>query len=397
MALLPIEDALIRILKTAHVLPTENVKLENAFGRITAGSIKAKRDQPPFAASAMDGYALRHADIYATLTLVGTSAAGHAFKGTLKPGQAVRIFTGAPLPKGADTIVIQENVKVDGSKITIADPPALGRNIRPRSLDFPKGTTLVPAGTKLNARDIALAASGKNAFIRARKKPIVAILTTGDELVLPGAKARADQISSSNNHALLAFAQSLGCDVINLGIVPDNLKSITSAIKNASDADILITTGGASVGDHDFAREALQKAGVKIDFWKIAMRPGKPFMFGTKRKLRVLGLPGNPVAALVCAMLFLKPLIAAMQGQTLDRTTHFAKLAADLPANDQRQDYLRAQLTTSADGTRTATPSSKQDSSMQRVMRDSQCLIIRKPFAPTAVAGDIVEILFLDL
>ncbi len=396
MALLPVEDALDRILKTAVVLSQETVVLEKALGRVASQPVLAKRDQPPFDASAMDGYAIRHEGQLATLKVIGVAAAGHAFKGTLNAGQAVRIFTGAPVPKGADTVVIQENVSARGDTIDISEYPALGRNIRPRGLDFSKGAVLVPANTKLNARDIGLAASGNTAFIRVRRKPVVAVLTTGDELVLPGTKARADQITSSNNHALLAFAQTLGAQVINLGIIADNLKAITAAIKKASAADILITTGGASVGDHDFVQEALGKAGVKIDFWKIAMRPGKPFMFGTKGKLRVLGLPGNPVAALVCAQLFLKPLIAAMLNVNVEAPAHTAILTTDLPTNDRRQDYLRSTLHIAPDGSRHVAAVAKQDSSMQRIMRNAQCLIIRKPFAPAAKAGDVVDILLLD-
>ncbi len=217
MALLPVEDALDRILKTAVVLSQETVVLEKALGRVASQPVLAKRDQPPFDASAMDGYAIRHEGQLATLKVIGVAAAGHAFKGTLNAGQAVRIFTGAPVPKGADTVVIQENVSARGDTIDISEYPALGRNIRPRGLDFSKGAVLVPANTKLNARDIGLAASGNTAFIRVRRKPVVAVLTTGDELVLPGTKARADQITSSNNHALLAFAQTLGAQVINLG------------------------------------------------------------------------------------------------------------------------------------------------------------------------------------
>ncbi len=397
MALVPVDEALSRILKTAIVLPAESVALDHALGRVVAKPIMAKRDQPPFAASAMDGYAIRYEDSQKPLRVVGVAAAGHGFKGLVKPGHAVRIFTGAPLPRGADTVVIQENVAVEGESVRVSEWPGLGRNIRPRGLDFHKGAILVPGSTILNARDIGLAASGNNAFIRVRRMPVVAVLTTGDELVLPGYKARADQITSSNNHALLAFAKALGARVINLGIIPDNLRSITAAIRKADKADILITTGGASVGDHDFVQQALREAGVKIDFWKIAMRPGKPFMFGTKGKLRVLGLPGNPVAALVCAQLFLKPLISAMLNLSVEQPSHTAILTADLPANDQRQDYLRASLQIAPDGTRRVAAAPKQDSSMQRNMRDAQCLIVRKPFETAAKTGDVVDILLLNL
>jgi len=399
MALLPVTEALERILETARVLPGENVALDQALGRVTAQAIVAKRDQPPFNASAMDGYAVRFEDIGsipAAARMVGTAAAGHAYRGVLRAGEAVRILTGASLPQGADTVVIQENCRVEGSMIAVTQATTPGRNIRLRGLDFARGDVLMPAATRLNARDIGLAASGNTMMIRVRRKPVVAIITTGDELVLPGQKPRPDQITSSNSHALAAFAQSLGADVINFGIVPDKLAAITSAIKRAHRADILITTGGASVGDHDFVQAALRKAAVKIDFWKIAMRPGKPFMFGTKGKLRVLGLPGNPVAALVCARLFLKPLLAKMIGLAFEDAQIFARLGADLPANDLRQDYLRATLATQNDGTRIASAAVKQDSSMQRVMRDAGCLIVRAPHAPAAKAGELHPILLLD-
>jgi molybdopterin molybdotransferase len=396
MALLPVRDALSRILQAARLTSSETVKLAGALGRIAATDIKARRNQPPFDASAMDGYALRHEDVAqlpVTLKLIGTSAAGHGFKGQVKPGQAVRILTGAPMPSGADTVVIQENVLNQGTVILVREPTAKGRNIRAQGLDFLKSDVLVPKGTRLGARDIGLAASGNNPLIRVRMKPRVAVLTTGDELALPGAALRKDQITSSNSHALCAFALACGAEVVDLGIIKDDLKAIKAAIGRAARCDILVTTGGASVGDHDFVQEALKGAGVKIDFWKIAMRPGKPFMFGTKGRLCVLGLPGNPVAALVCAQLFLKPLIETMQGIAPSETPIMARLGADLGANDQRQDYLRATLVMAADGARVAAAAGKQDSSMQRVMRNATCLIVRPPHAPPTKAGEMVEIL----
>ncbi len=396
MALLPVSEALARILDTARLTVPENVQLSDALGRVAAKSINAKRDQPPFNASAMDGYAIRHEDnmrLPVKLKLIGMSAAGHGFKGALRPGTAVRILTGAPLPKGADTVVIQENTLLNGDMIEVIEATAKGRNIRPRGLDFASGTLLISAGVKLGARDIGLAASANAAMISVRKKPVVALFSTGDELVAAGKKPRPDQIISSNGPALVAYVQNCGAAVLDLGVVRDDLKATTAAIKKAVKADILITTGGASVGDHDYVQEALKHAGVKIDFWKIAMRPGKPFMFGTKGKLRVLGLPGNPVAALVCAQLFLKPLVDAMLGYEIATQPVLARLGGDLPANDQRQDYLRAKLTITPDGSRMATPQTKQDSSMQRVMRDADCLVIRPPFAPEVKVGDIVQIL----
>ena len=399
MALLPVSEALARILETARLTSVESIPLKDALGRTLAKDVVARRNQPPFAASAMDGYAVRHEDINtvpATLNLVGVSAAGHAFKGVVKTGTAVRILTGAPLPRGADTVVIQENTKLEGQSLAVLETTSMGRNIRANGLDFTKGATLVPAGTKLGARDIGLAASANAALIRVRKKPVVAIFSTGDELVEAGKPPRADQITSSNAPALAAFVRSCGGDVIELGIIRDDLRATTGAIKKAARADILLTTGGASVGDHDHVQAALKEAGVKIDFWKIAMRPGKPFMFGTKGHLRVLGLPGNPVAALVCAQLFLRPLIDAMLGVEIDVQPVLARLGCDLAANDQRQDYLRSKLEFATDGSRTVMPHMKQDSSMQRVMREADCLVIRPPFAPDVKTGDLVEILLFS-
>lgn len=396
MALLPVSEALARILDTAQLTSVESVSLDDALGRTLAKDIVARRDQPPFDASAMDGYAVRHEDVTslsARLKLIGVSAAGHAFNGTVKAGMAVRILTGAPVPRGADTIVIQENTRVEGEAIVVLATPTKGRNIRGSGLDFAKGATLIRANLKLGARDIGLVASANAASVRVRKKPVVAIFSTGDELVEAGTLARADQITSSNAPALAAFVRACGGDVIDLGIVRDDLRATAAVIKKAASADILVTTGGASVGDHDHVQAALKKTGVKIDFWKIAMRPGKPFMFGTKGNLRVLGLPGNPVAALVCAQLFLRPLIDAMLGGEIDVQPVLARLGCDLPANDQRQDYLRSKLELAPDGARTVTPHHKQDSSMQRVMREADCLVVRPPFAPDVKIGDIVEIL----
>jgi molybdopterin molybdotransferase len=396
MALMPVDEALRQILASAKQLSTETIPLAQGMGRILASDIKAKRQQPPFQSSAMDGYALRFEDQNQPLKLVGVSAAGHAFKRTVKAGQAVRILTGAPLPKGADTIVIQENTRVEKDIVHVLEPATLGKNIRALGLDFKSGDVLVPAGTKLNARDVGLAAAGNAAMLRVRRKPRVVLFTTGDELVLPGMKPRADQIISSNSNALEAMATAWGAEVLNLGIIPDAIKATLAAIKKASDADILITTGGASVGDHDYVQEALKKSGIKIGFWKIALRPGKPLMFGTKGKLRVLGLPGNPVSAIVCARIFLKPLIAAMQGIPTDETIVQARLGCALPANDGRRDYMRASLSIALDGSRTATSFDKQDSSMQRNLRNADCLIIREPHAAEAQIGDLVSVLLLD-
>jgi molybdopterin molybdotransferase len=399
MALMPVEEARARILSGVKPLAAENVPLSKALGRVLAKPLSAKRDQPPFNASAMDGYAVRAVDVAivpATLKVIGTSAAGHAFKGKLKSGEAIRIFTGAPVPASADAVVIQENTESDGKSVTVLQPIRVGQNIRPLGLDFKKGEKLLPEAIRLNARDVGLAAAMNCNIVSVRKKPVVAVIATGDELVLPGQKPRPDQIVSSNSNALVAMAESFGCEVINCGIIPDNLKATERAIVKMAKADVLITTGGASVGDHDFIQQALKNTGVKIRFWKIALRPGKPFMYGRKGKQHVMGLPGNPVSALVCARLFLKPLLNAMQGVAVEDAAAMARLGAGMAANDGRQDYVRARLGVAADGSRTATPFDRQDSSMQRSFRDAHCLIIRPPNAPEAPAGELVPILNLD-
>ena len=396
MALLPVEEARSRILSNVRLLPPENIQLAQALGRVLAKPLSAKRDQPPFNASAMDGYAVRSEDVAAERKIIGISAAGHAFKGKLKPGEAVRIFTGALVPATADTVIIQENTQANDKIVTMLSPARAQQNIRPRGLDFKKGETLLPASIRLNARDIGLAAAMNCSILSVRKKPVVAVIATGDELVLPGAKPRADQIVSSNSNALAAMTQSLGAEVINCGIIRDNLKATERAILKMAKADVIVTTGGASVGDHDFIQQALKNTGVKIDFWKIAMRPGKPFMYGRKGKQHVLGLPGNPVSALVCARLFLKPLLDCLQGLPTEEAATMARLGAAMSANDSRQDYIRAKLEIAPDGSRTATPFNKQDSSMQRTFRDAHCLIIRAPNAPAASPGDVASILTLD-
>ena len=399
MALIPVDEARARILKGVKPLPPEDVKLEVALGRVLAKPLKAVRNQPPFDASAMDGYAVVGADLAdapATLRLIGLSAAGHGFKGKLKRGDCVRIFTGAPVPRGADAVVIQENTEADGKSIRMLQPARPQQNIRFTGLDFRKGDALLPANLALGARDIGLAAAANAAKLAVRRRPVVAIIATGDELVLPGRAPRADQIVSSNSHALAAMAEHLGATVMNFGIVPDNLMATERAIARAAKADILVTTGGASVGDHDYVQEALKNSGVAIDFWKIAMRPGKPFMYGRKKRQHVLGLPGNPVSSLVCARLFLKPLIDALLGLPVGDDLVEARLGASMKENDSRQDYVRATLRESPDGSRTVIPFAVQDSSMQRTFREAQALIVRPPFARVAGQGDVVKILRLD-
>jgi len=400
MALMPVGEAKDRILKGAKALSRETVRLHECAGRALAADIKARRDQPPFPASAMDGYAVRFADVTAVtarLAVIGAAPAGHGFAGTLKSGQAVRIFTGAPVPKGADTVVIQENTEAANDHVDITVAAKFeGQHIRRKGLDFARGQDVLRRGTLLGAREIGLAAAMNWPELPVTKRPRVAIFTTGDELVSPGNMPRADQIVSSNSFALAAFVRRYGGDAIDLGIVPDNIKAISRAVRKAAGADILLTTGGASVGDHDLVQAALKAEGIELDFWKIALRPGKPLMFARKGRQRILGLPGNPVSALVCARIFLKPLLSALLGLPPTDDIVKARLGCDLPANDLRQDYLRARVARGSDGAYEATPLAVQDSSMQRALTEAQGLIVRPPFAPAASSGDLIDLLPLD-
>lgn len=400
MTLIPVGEARDMILRGVRPLAAERVPLAEALGRVLARPVRARRSQPPFDSSAMDGYAVRATDVVTTpvsLKVIGVSAAGHASPETVRAGEAVRIFTGAPLPKGADAIVIQENVAIQSQPyISVQAGAAAGQHIRTLGLDFMRGDRLIAQGTRLNARDIGLAAAANAAEVEVRRRPLVAILATGDELVEPGRKPRKDQIISSNSLALAAMVQQFGGESWDLGIVPDRLKATERAIERARRADILLTTGGASVGDHDLVQEALRNAGVRMSFWKIAMRPGKPVMYGRRQGQHVLGLPGNPVSALVTARLFLKPLLSAMLGLPADEPETLARLTTPMKANDSRQDYVRATLEVSPDGSRMVTPFARQDSSMQRTLCESQALIVRPPHAVEARAGDLVPVLLLD-
>ncbi|MGI9374212.1 MAG: molybdopterin molybdotransferase MoeA [Hyphomicrobiales bacterium] len=400
MSLTPVETALAEILKSIRAQPSERVHLSDAAGRVLARDVRAKRNQPPFDASAMDGYAVKAVDVTkasATLKVIGKAPAGRAYKGRIKRGQAVRIFTGAPLPLGADTIVIQEDCTREGDEVTVDETTTLGKFVRKAGLDFAKGETLLTAGTKLNARHVGLAAAMNHATLPVLRKPKVALLATGDELVLPGETPRADQIVSSNNFALAAFIQKLGGEPIDLGIAPDNRRALTRAIKKAKSCEILLTLGGASVGDHDLVQEVLENEGMRLTFYRIAMRPGKPLIYGKMKGMHVLGLPGNPVSSMVCARLFLQPLLRSMLGDQEKETPIKAKLASSLPANDRRQDYLRATLIRSKTGELQVKPFSKQDSSMLATLTRADCLIIRKPHARPAKRGEMVSILPLDM
>lgn len=398
--LLPVDEALARILAAAGKPQVETIALGAAGGRVLATDLHAKRQQPPFIGSAMDGYAVRAADVAAapvTLRLIGQSAAGHAFSGEVKTGEVVRIFTGAPVPAGADSVVIQENTLAAGDQIEITEPITKGRNIRKAGLDFNEGDLLLKAGRVLDPSALALAAAADNPHLPVFCRPKVAILATGDELVNPGEPYRADQIIASNSFGLTEIVRQAGGIAIDLGIAEDRLEALSEAFDRAvaAGADILVTLGGASVGDHDLVQPALVAKGLQLDFWKIALRPGKPLMFGQLGKMNVLGLPGNPVSSLICAHIFLVPLIHAMLGLPHAPDLRSAILGSDMDTNDQRQDYVRASIVKNTDGTLTATPFPVQDSSMLKFLADASGLIIREPHAPAIKAGASCKVLML--
>ena len=401
MALMPVADALAAVLSGADALPEEMAALDSAYKRILARDLAALRTQPPEAMSAMDGYAVRAADATrggARLKVIGEIAAGRPFDRVVGPSEAVRIFTGGVVPDGADAVIIQEDTVVENDGITITEAAVAGRHIRRAGVDFRQGDVLLKAGGELSDRDLSLAASMNYPYLPVRRRPKVALLATGDELVMPGETPGPGQIVYSNGYALRALARAEGAEVVDLGIAADTLEATTSGIRRARDigADILITTGGASVGDHDLVKRALDAEGVAMAFWRIAMRPGKPLMHGRLGAMRVIGLPGNPVSSYVCAFLFLVPLIRKLCGRlAVHHTTESALLGRDIAANDQRQDYLRARLATRDDGALIATPVNHQDSSLLGNLAAAQALLIRPPFAPEAKAGAVCNILRL--
>ncbi len=405
MALLPVDEALRLLLADKMPSGHEQVALHEAGDRVLATSIFASFNQPPFDASAMDGYAIRFADaeqLPVTLKVIGESAAGKGFDGTVRSGEAVRIFTGAPKPVGADTIVIQEDTLQEGNLVTLLRDVDKNRHIRFSGLDFKDGECLLQTGHLLDPASLSLAAASGHAQLQVYKRPKTAILATGNELVPAGTVPAADQIVSSNSYGVAEIVRRNGGTADDLGIVPDDLALIEQSIRNVadSDADILITLGGASVGDHDLVHKALTNCGVELGFYKIAMRPGKPLMFGQleregKAPLLVLGLPGNPVSSLVCSYVFLAPLVARLAGKAATTYIASARLAQDMAANGNRRDYARAALTRNSDGELLATPLPVQDSSMLTVITRADALLIREPFAEAAKAGDRCQILMI--
>jgi molybdopterin molybdotransferase len=403
VALMPVADALAAVLAGSEALPEEMVALDAAHHRVLARDVAALRTQPPQAMSAMDGYAVRAADaaqVPARLKVIGEVAAGRPFDATLRAGEAVRIFTGGVIPQGADAVVIQEDTVRDGDSIDLTAAAIVGRHIRPAGVDFREGDVLLRAGRRLTDRDLSLAAGMNYPQLPVRRRPKVAVLATGDELVMPGSTPGPGQIVYSNGYALRALARTEGAETVDLGIAADTVDATTDGIRRARDsgADILITMGGASVGDHDLVKQSLEAEDVAIAFWRIAMRPGKPMMHGRLGAMRVIGLPGNPVSSYVCGFLFMAPLIRALSGRSdVHHVTEAAVLGRDLAANDIREDYLRARLEERGDGVPVATPVNHQDSSLLGNLAAARALVVRLPFAPAASAGSPCAILRLPL
>ncbi|MGA2941534.1 MAG: gephyrin-like molybdotransferase Glp [Xanthobacteraceae bacterium] len=405
MALISVAEALEHVLAHAAPLDAVTVPLAEADGRVLASDLKSRRTQPPADVSAMDGYAVRATDVQnapVRLKVIGEVPAGKPYSAKVGTGEAARIFTGGFVPDGADVVVVQEQTRRDGDSVEIQKSAVVGRNVRTKGLDFKVGETLFSKGHRLRARDLALVAGMNYPDVPVYRKPKVALFATGDELVPPGTEPGPGQIVYSNGFALAALIRSEGAEVIDLGVVGDKLDETIAAVRRARDlgADILLTTGGASVGDYDFVNRALAAEGVDLSFWKIAMRPGRPLMHGrlgaNGRTMAVLGVPGNPVSSYVCSFLFLVPLIRKLTGRAdLVAPTETATLGCDLPENDERADYLRSKL---ADGTAgaVATPFRTQDSSMMAPLAQAGCLVVREPFAPPAKAGDLCVMVRLD-
>jgi molybdopterin molybdotransferase len=401
-----VDEARTRILASMPLMPGEEISIINGLGRITHRNIMSRRTQPPLALSSMDGYAVRFSDVQeipSKLTRVGSAPAGGAYPNALDHNEAVRIFTGGPIPVGADTVVIQENVDAesenDGAALLINQQPTKGQYIRSAGLDFEMGELGIKAGRKLTARDIGLAAAMNVPWMSVRRRPKVAILATGDEIVRPGDNINPHQIVSSNSYTLAALVKAAGGEPIILGIAPDTIEGIQSFFETEIGADLIITTGGASVGQHDLIQKALVKDafgtnGLDIDFWRIAMRPGKPMIFGRISDTPMLGLPGNPVSTMVCGLIFVKPAIKKMLGACVinDNTTK-ASLLAPLLENDERQDYVRAINFINEDGSKVVKAFDRQDSSMMKLLAHANCLIIRPPHDRSHITGEDVEIL----
>lgn len=394
--MISVAEALERVTSSLGPVSCERVSIMLGLGRVLAEDVVANLTYPPSDISAMDGYAVIASDTSnapVTLQQIGASQAGHGFVGTVSAGETARIFTGAPLPHGADAVVMQENTESDGDTISITKAVVRGKFVRPRGMDISEGQVLRKVGSRLTARDLGLLASANVSDFLVYRKPRVAYLATGDELVMPGETVGPDQIISSNSIAIDASIRTFGGVPVSLGIATDDAKSLHDALADISDVDMLVTIGGASVGDYDLVQSVLGEEGLTLNFYKVAMRPGKPLIFGNMNGIPMLGLPGNPVSAAVTSLLFLKPAMDILSGMpTGEIATTTAILGRDLDANDQRQDYIRASLSVDDKGNSIATPYGRQDSAMMSLLADSDCLIVRSPHASAAPSGERVEI-----
>ena len=394
--MISVAEARNRILDGLQPTATETISIAAAFGRVLAAPVVARLDQPPADVSAMDGYALRSAET-GPWTVIGSAPAGHPFPGDVGAHQALRLFTGSIVPDGADTVALQEDADREGDRLTLREPPIAGRHIRRRGGDFRRGDVLLAPGTRLGARAIGLAAAANHPWLTVHRRPRIAILATGDEIALPGDPVRPGGIVSSNAHSLAALVAAGGGEPIVLPIAPDTTEAIAGTADQLSGIDMLVTTGGASVGEHDLVQRGLGERGFTPNFWKIAMRPGKPLMFGRLGATPVLGLPGNPVSSFVCGILFLLPALYRLLGRAESPlATTSARLATALPANDHRADHLRSTLSVGPGGELLVTPFPRQDSSHLRLLTEAHALLLRAPHAPAIAAGSEVEIIRLD-
>ncbi len=394
--MISVAEALVKVKAGFSVVSSEQIGLADGLGRVLSEDVAARVSHPPMAVSAMDGYAVRALDVAGApvdLKQIGESQAGAGFGGTVKTGETVRIFTGALLPAGADAIVMQENTKADGAQIQINESVEPGKFVRPAGMDFSEGELLLKAGTILSARDLGLVAAMNVPSLKVRRRPRVAFTATGEELSMPGGNLSPDQIVSSNSFAVAAYIETLGGVPLNLGITRDDEGSLRQVIASAKGADLLLTIGGASVGDYDFVSKLMVESEANLSFYKVAMRPGKPLIFGRLGGVPLLGLPGNPVSVGVTAIIFLKAAMNTMLGADEAEAMENAVLDCELPANDHRQDYLRAVFAHDAEGHSVVRPFGPQDSAMMARLAEADCLVIRPPEAPAAKAGDRVDIL----
>ncbi len=398
--MISVDEARSNILSAIKPGSSEIISIAEASGRVLAEDVFARRTQPPADLSAMDGYAVKAEDVAhvpVTLQVIGEAAAGSSLGKAVQKGEAVRIFTGAPLPEGTDTIVIQENTKRDGDRVEVLETALHGKYVRAAGIDFTEGAAGLSRGKKLTPRDIGLLAAMNIPWLTVYRRPRIALLSTGDELVRPGEPVGANQIISTNSLVVAAMIEEAGGQAIDLGIAKDNENSLRQMAKGAAAADMLVTLGGASVGDHDLVQSVLGKEGLKIDFWRIAMRPGKPLMFGDLNGTPMLGMPGNPVSSMICSFIFLLPALDILMGREPSKPSVVpAILSHDLKENDQREDYMRAKIVGNKDGLPVIELFSSQDSSLLSTLSAASCLVKREPFAKSLQSGSVVGIIHLQ-